>query len=101
MDVEQSLDQRISERKGARPAANRAPRPNRAPAATPYAVCIKSTCGSASILTDCLLRHSDLLLDRLRMRGPMTCMASEGELDLPEEPVASGHEPQREGKPGS
>ncbi|KAH8077066.1 RNA-binding domain-containing protein [Filobasidium floriforme] len=38
MDVEKSLDERISDRKGSRPAANRAPRPSRpASNATPYA----------------------------------------------------------------
>ena len=101
MDVEQSLDQRISDRKGARPAAARAPRPNRAPAATPYAVCVTLSLASIPILNDRLDLHSDLLRDRPRMLGPTTCMASEGELDLPQGPVGSGHELQREGKRGS
>jgi hypothetical protein len=101
MDVEQSLDQRISDRKGARPTANRAPRPNRAPAATPYAVGVTLLSASIPILTDRPILYSDLRLDRLRMPGPTTCMASEGELDLPEGPVGSGRELPREGKPGS
>jgi hypothetical protein len=84
MDVEKSLDERISDRKGSRPAANRAPRPSRpASNATPYAVRIEAFSSdiwgrSADIRH---LPRSDRLLDLPTEPGLTTCTISE-EADL-------------------
>jgi len=92
MDVEKSLDERISDRKGSRPAAPRAPRPSRPAStnATPYAVrlwkriCIKLPTFNTS---DRLHTSSDLLRNRRTAPGLMTCSTREEEADPQVVPV--------------